>query len=258
MLQSIASEAKFGSKPLKPKRMHHLSDAMMRTKPIPPVSAMPMGGFASGAAEMAITATHRALRILARIAGAGALAVIAGIVLGAVATGGGLVQLIVTFFAAVALWIPAFMLLTGIHRWRTRRQQSAHRREREYILSRTGGSSWERLAHHSGEHRQRLLALYRELTSTHQSLPPQSLDPDVHECRILIEKRIPQLIDSRLDSLPAEPNQRSAAIGDLLDLVERFADDCRAREERLLQTRQDDHDIVRRRIEGHIARDPPA
>ena len=64
-----------------------------------------------GIAGFGVALYRRGLSLLTRLALGGMLAAIAAILIGAVATGGGLVQLLVTAFAAFALWIPAFLLV---------------------------------------------------------------------------------------------------------------------------------------------------
>lgn len=211
-----------------------------------------MGGLAAEAAGMAAAATRRAIRVLLRLVSAGALAAVAGIIIGAVATAGGLVQLLVTAFAAFALWIPAFLLLSGFARWRGSRQRRVVQAREQRRFAPIGGAAWDRLEQAAESRAPELRALRSELAGIHAALPVQSLDPQVHDLRVLIEKRIPQLIDSGLACLPDETQARSAATSELVDLVGRFARGSREQERILVNASRREHDAVRRRIEGHL------
>ncbi|MFC7536542.1 hypothetical protein ACFQPG_04090 [Sphingomonas sp. GCM10030256] len=223
----------------------------------PPPPGTPMGDLAAGAADMAISATHRAIRILLRLATAGALATVGGIAVGAMATDGGFLQLLVTFVAAIALWIPAFILLSGIAGWRRGRAERVWQLEEQRRLAPVGGQSWVQLRSLAGYRAEEVHALCSQLASTREQLPTQSLDPQVHELRILIEKRIPQLIDSGLACLPADPRERTEATNELIDLVGRFAADCRERERQVAHGHHAEHQALRRRIEDHLTDDSP-
>ena len=217
------------------------------------LSGKAMGGLALGAAEMAMAATQRAFRILLRLAVAGGLAAVAGIILGALATSGGFAQLALTGFAAFALWIPMFLLLSGIARWRARRAAQPRLARRTGKLTRSSRASWTRLQQLAGPRAGEVVTACNRLALVHERLPGNALDPQAHELRLLIEKRIPQLISSRLSSLPASSKERTEAIDSLVDLVDRFAADSDQRCEQLAQASRSEHEAVRQRIEDHLA-----
>lgn len=209
------------------------------------------------------TLYRRGISLLMRLAVAGMLAVVAAIALGAVATGGGLVQLLVTLLAAVALWIPAFLLVSAFARMRRRRREraalakSATSRPAQGAPSSTGeiDTAWNGLAAAAGRRQAEVRRLENQLAAVWQALPTQTLDPQVHELQLLIGKRIPQLIETRLACLPLRRAEREAAVDELLTLLSDFAEDSVGRYERLAIGSRERHAVVRRRIEQHLDRD---
>ena len=102
------------------------------------------------------------------------------------------------------------------------------------------------LEHH--DHATHLAAVWR-------GLPANSLDPQVHELRLLIGRRIPQLIDTQLACLPISRSRRAAETDSLIELLHEFTSDSVQRYEAIAISRQSDHAIVRQRIEDHLGRD---
>lgn len=216
-----------------------------------------------GIAGLGVALYRRGLSLLTRLALGGMLAAIAAILIGAVATGGGLVQLLVTAFAAFALWIPAFLLVSRIAEWRRRRRI----REALSVESRRGraaggvaplaqiDAAWGSLALAVGERRSEVHRIEQQLAAVWRGLPANSLDPQVHELRLLIGRRIPQLIDTQLACLPLSRSRRAAETDSLIELLHEFTSDSVRRYEAIAISRQSDHAIVRQRIEDHLGRD---
>ena len=88
-----------------------------------------------------------------------------------------------------------------------------------------------------------------------QALPGHSLDPQVHELKLLIGKRIPQLIDTQLSCLPLRRAEREEAIDGLLHLMAEFTDDSVQRYGRIAASGEAQHVAVRRRIQDHLGRE---
>ena len=206
---------------------------------------------------------RRATSLLARLAVGGMVAVVAAILLGAVATSGGFIQLVVTLLAAVALWLPAFFLVSRIADWRRqRRRRATLRRPLEQAV--TGDrtfeparldAAWSGLAQVSGSRAPEVRRLEQQLAFVWRALPSQSLDPQVHELQLLIGKRIPELIDTQLTCLPLRRSDRGAAVDELLHLLADFTADSVERYDRLAGSGREQHQVLRRRIEGHLDRD---
>lgn len=207
---------------------------------------------------------RRATSLLARLAVGGMVAVVAAILLGAVATSGGLIQLLVTLLAAVALWLPAFFLVSRVADWRRQRRRRATLR-RPFEQSAVAGdqtseparidAAWSGLAQVSGSRAPEVRRLEQQLASVWRALPSQSLDPQVHEMQLLIRKRIPELIDTQLTCLPLRRSERGAAVDELLHLLSDFTADSVERYDRLAGSGREQHQVLRRRIEGHLDRD---
>lgn len=212
--------------------------------------------------SLGVTLYRRGLSLLTRLALGGMLAVLAAILIGAFATAGGFVQLLVTAFAAMALWIPAFLLVSRFAEWRLRRQRRAALAEAVKPSSSSGpapvepiDAAWNSLAAASGSRAGEVRRIEQQLAAVWKALPAQSLDPQVHELQLLIGKRIPQLIDAQLACLPLRRSERQAAVDELVELISSFTDDSVERYGRIALARRDEHAAVRRRIESHISRD---
>ena len=100
---------------------------------------------------------------------------------------------------------------------------------------------------------ERLLAMQRSLEASHRSFRAAELDPEAHDLCLLIERRLPELIDHELDSLPPDDRGRRRQVTELVDLVEQFARHCgRKRDgDRSASTYQ--AEILRRRFEDRLS-----
>lgn len=157
-----------------------------------------------------------------------ALSAVAAIGVGAAVTENSLVQILVTALAALAFWVPSFLIVLSVERRITRRAtdqgdapggaaQSANPRDDE---------AWRRLFAVAPAESSRLAVLRRSLERSRQSLGRADLDPEAHELCILIDSRLPDLIHSELDILPPDDRGRRQKIRELVDLVEQFARYC--------------------------------
>lgn len=217
---------------------------------------------AGGLGGWGIALYRRGVSLLTRLALGGMLATVAGILIGAAATGGGLVQLLVTVLAIFALWIPAFLLVSKVASWRSRRRMreaSSAPPARAVPSTRPSpveaiDASWNRLALVAGPRHSEVRRIEAQLAEVWRALPAQSLDPQTHELQLLIGRRIPQLIETRLSCLPLRSRERANAVDELLDLLADFTQDSVGRYERLAVDGHHKHEIVRRRIEDHLDR----
>ena len=144
---------------------------------------------------------ERGMRIAKYLAMSFALAVVGGIGIGAAVADNAFVQIFVTFLAAIALWLPillaALWVDSRLDRWRSRGSS----RPAEMVIEASAvDASWIRLMRAAPAERERIGAIQRSLASSHVALGDALLDPDAHDLCVLIDRRLPELIDRELDS----------------------------------------------------------
>lgn len=198
----------------------------------------------------------RGVRIARAMALAFAVAVIGAIWIGAAVTDNGFAQIFVTFFAAVALWPPASVaalwLDSRIGRWRARR---ATRPDATIIEAVAVDASWSRLIRVAPSERDRVQAIQRSIASSHLALRDARLDPEAHDLCVLIDRRLPELIDRELDALPPDDRGRREGIASLIGLVEEFARHCGRKRDGRAEVSAYEAEVLRRRFEERLA--PP-
>lgn len=199
----------------------------------------------------------RGIHLTKRAAVAFALAVLAAIGLGAAATDNGFVQLIVTFFAAVALWVPILVAILWGERALGRRSQRRAARVVEPMASGGAGDAhWQRLARLAPEQRERIHGLQQSVARSHRRLGSAGLDPEAHDLCILIDRRLPELIDRELDALPPDDRGRKARIDGLINLVDQFARHCSRHGSGDAAADEREAEILRRRFQERLAPPP--
>ena len=205
-------------------------------------------------------ATARAVRFASRVGLAFGLAVISALVLGAVLTDNGLVQVFVTVLAALGLWVPILMALLAIERRFGRGRPKAANQivtvSARPADSGVATSSWRRLLAAAPAERERIGALQRSLDSSALAFRGAQLDPDAHDLCVLIDRRLPELIDRELDSLPPDDRGRRRAVGELVELVEQFARHCSRKRDGQAQDTSYQAQVLRRRFEQRLAPPP--
>lgn len=200
----------------------------------------------------------RGIRIAKRMALAFGLAVIGGIAIGAAATDNAFALIFVSILAAVGLWVPILFALLGVERLFARRgPRPAATAIVEAPAAATGaGASWRRLANAAPAERERIASLQRSLDNSHRALAAAKLDPDAHDLCVLIDRRLPELIDRELDSLPPDDRGRRQGVDELIGLVEQFARHCgRKRDGQQIDTSHQAQ-VLRRRFEERLAPPP--
>ena len=201
----------------------------------------------------------RGLRLAKRAALAFALAAVGGIVIGAAATDNWLAQIFVTILAGAALWVPVLVALLGIERLFARRPARPAVIEAKAVpvpVPESGARHWQRLYAAAPAERERIAALQRSIERSHGELKGASLDPDAHDLCVLIDRRLPELIDHELDTLPPDDRGRRQAIGELVGLVEQFARHCSRKRDGAAPDRSREAEILRRRFEERLAPPP--
>ncbi len=195
---------------------------------------------------------RRGVRLASRLAMAFGLSALTAIVLGGAATDNAFVQILVTAFAALALWIPYFLLIVGVERLFTRRPAA----EQVVTASATRAlekDSWTRLAALVPAHAHRVEVLQRSFERSRETLGKSDLDPDAHDLCVLIDRRLPELIDRELDDLPPDDRDRGRRLNDLVDLVEQFARHCSRKGSGEAGLPRYDAQVLRRRFEERLS-----
>ena len=201
----------------------------------------------------------RGVRFAQRVAIAFGLALVGGIVIGAVATDSALAQIFVTIVAAIALWIPMLALTLRVGKGRKARPQSA----RGATVDATArpvqdhADPWRRLAIAAPHEAERISALKNSIGRSRTSLGAANLDPDAHDLCVLIDRRLPDLIDRNLDTLPPDDRGRKAQVAELIDLVEQFARHCGRKRDGHDEGREREAEILRRRFADRLGGDSP-
>ena len=199
----------------------------------------------------------RGMRLAKRAALAFALAAVGGIAIGAAATDNWLAQIFVTILAGAALWVPVLITLLGIERLFARQPAPPGVIEATAVaVPDPGGRHWQRLAAAAPAERERIAALQRSVEHSHRTLSSASLDPEAHDLCVLIDRRLPELIDHELDTLPPDDRGRRQAISELVGLVEQFARHCSRKREGETADSRRQAEILRRRFEERLAPPP--
>lgn len=169
----------------------------------------------------------RGVHIATRLAIAFGMATLAAIFLGAAVTDNAFVQILVTVFAAFGLWLPFAFALARVERFfadrRRRREARAPHRGR---VSKPVDRNWQKLASLAPREAQRIAVIQRSLERSRLELGSAELDPQAHDLCVLIDRRLPELIEHELDSLAPDDRNRSRQISELVELIEQFARHC--------------------------------
>ena len=199
----------------------------------------------------------RGMRIAKYMALSFALAIVGGIGIGAALADNAFVQIFVTFLAGIALWLPillaALWVDSRLDRWRSR---SLAKPAEMVIEASAVDACWTRLVRAAPAERERIGAIQRSLASSHVALRDALLDPDAHDLCVLIDRRLPELIDRELDSLPPDDRGRREGVASLVDLVEQFAQHCGRKRGGRPDGSSYEAEVLRRRFEERLAPPP--
>jgi len=193
---------------------------------------------------------RQGVRFATRVAIALGLSVASAIALAAAIADNAFVQILIIGFAGVAFWIPWLMLIVSLERMFRRRPKPAASRQTIEVTASAAPSGWDRLAAAAPRQSERIRVLQRSVERSRTSLGNDRLDPDAHDLCVLIDRRLPELIDRELDELPPDDRDRGKRIDELIDLVEQFARHCS-------RSGQSDPrfsaEVLRRRFEEHLS-----
>ena len=201
---------------------------------------------------------QRAMRIAMRAAVALGLSTVLGIVIGAASTENGFVQLIVTLLATAALWLPMLLVVSVIDRFLLRGGEP-RRSARPLQAARSPGrmeAGWDQLLSVAPAHSDRIRALRNSLERSRQRLGDRHLDADAHDLCVLIDRRLPELIDREVANLAPDDVHRGRQVEELLALVEQFARHCSGSNGGRSDDPSFEAAVLRRRFEARLGSDP--
>jgi hypothetical protein len=198
---------------------------------------------------------RRGMRLASRLAMAFGLSAITAIFVGGAVTDNAFVQILVTAFATLAFWIPIFLLILGVERLFSRRQSPEAVSAADSPV-RADNGSWARLARAAPAHAHRVEVLQRSFERSRRALGGADLDPDAHDLCVLIDRRLPELIDRGLDDLPPDDRDRGRKLDDLVNLVEQFARHCSRKGAGENDLPRYDAQVLRRRFEERLSSGP--
>lgn len=194
------------------------------------------------------------VRLATRLAIGFGLAAIAAVALGAAVTDNGFVQILVTAFAALALWLPFTFAVYGVERLFKRAAPARQRDPAPAIgADSAADGSLARLLAAAPAEAERIAAIRASLGRSRLQLGTAKLDPDAQELCVLMDRRLPELIERELANLPAPGAGRDRQLGELIDLVEQFAGHCGARRIGASASAAYDAAVLRRRFEARLA-----
>jgi hypothetical protein len=124
------------------------------------------------------------------------------------------------------------------------------------VASRPASDSWRRLAAAAPRRIEHLAVLQRSLERSRTSLGGETLDFDAHELCVLIDRRLPELIDRELDNLAPDDRNRERQLDELVSLIEQFARHCSRRRSDSASDSRYDAEVLRRRFEARLSSAP--
>lgn len=196
----------------------------------------------------------RGVRLATRLAIAFGAATVTAIVLGAAVTDNAFAQIVVTVLAAFALWLPFAVLIAGAERiFKWRRAPRAEAAAPQLGRSKEADESWRRLRLAAPAHSERITALGRSLERSRLMLGTAALDPDAHELCVLIDRRLPELIDREIENLSPDDRNRNRELGELVELIEQFARHCSRNPSAETGAPRYDAAVLRRRFEDRLS-----
>jgi hypothetical protein len=198
---------------------------------------------------------RRGIHLAKRVALSFGLAALSAIAIGAAATDNGLVQILVTSFATLALWGPIlFVILWGERTLRVRRSSANTPANPE--IAGASDDHWRRLARMAPSQHERIAGLQGSIERSRKRLANAQLDPEAHDLCVLINRRLPDLIDRELDALPPDDRGRRGRIDGLINLVDQFARHCSRHGSQSSVDHDREAEILRRRFEERLAASP--
>lgn len=197
---------------------------------------------------------QRGIRLARRLGISFALSALLSILVGAATTDNAFAQILITALCLLAFWIPLFLLVVGAERWWHRRSDVRPKQAQPMLGNNSEADrSWRRLALAAPREAERISVLRRSIDRSRVTLGKAELEPDAIDLCVLIDRRLPQLIDHELDDLPPGDRDRNQALSDLITLIEQFARECSRRGADNSEDARRSAEVLRRRFEAHLS-----
>ena len=196
---------------------------------------------------------RRGVRLATRLAIAFGAATLAAIILGAAVTDNAFAQIVVTVLAALGLWLPFTLLIGGVERLFERRRAPRGEDGPARIGDGKADQSWRRLLAMAPAQSERIAVLRRSLDRSRLQLGQAGLDPDAHELCVLIDRRLPELIDREIENLSPDDRNRTRELRELVELIEQFARHCSRNPSAGDAAPRYDAAVLRRRFEQRLS-----
>ena len=197
---------------------------------------------------------RRGMRVAKRLAISFAAAFVAAIGLSVVAADNAFVQLLIIAVATCVFWLPLFFLIAGVERLFARKSAPSRQVDAAPVATdRREDRVWRRLAVAAPRDAERIGVLQRSIERSRLALGRAELDPEAHEVCLLIDRRLPELIEHELDDLAPDDLGRRRQIDELVDLIEQFARDCSRRNGSDTVADRHGAEVLRRRFEAHLS-----
>lgn len=131
------------------------------------------------------------------------------------------------------------------------------RRRRAAVPVNPFSTAWNKLEVEAVGAESRVAVARRSCERFRATLKGAPLDPEAHSLLVIVERRIPELIEARLGRLKeCDERQRSLIVDDLLDLLERFAADCERRQRQPADEAYSEDAVLTAHIEAHLRSNP--
>ena len=196
---------------------------------------------------------QRGILLARRLGISFALSAVLSIVVGAAAADNGFVQILITLLCLLAFWIPLFLVVVGVERWWQSRKSVRLKSTEPVVQDNAADRIWHRLAVAAPHHAERISVLRRSIDRSRLALGKAELEPDAHDLCVVIDRRLPQLIEHELDDLPPGDRDRSHALSVLVALIEQFARECSRRGSGGSEEGRYSAEVLRRRFEAHLS-----
>ncbi|MFN3725261.1 MAG: hypothetical protein ACK4SZ_03035 [Allosphingosinicella sp.] len=119
------------------------------------------------------------------------------------------------------------------------------------------GPAWERLVQAADWSPNRIAVIRRACDRSRNIARAQGLDPEAHSHLVVLEKRVPEFIESRISRADAAGDEeRRRILDDLLDVLEEVAAACERRQAMHAAYDEPEYVSMRRHIEAHIHANP--
>lgn len=115
---------------------------------------------------------------------------------------------------------------------------------------------WDRLEEEAPHHAVRIAVTRRSTERSRQALKTRHLEISAHSALVMLEKRIPELIESELTFAADQPSRAGMkTIDELVELLERFAADCERQVGSDRRLGSSETRLLRQHIERYLDRD---